>query len=41
MLKDTEAAARTIGVELQVFEAKTADQFEDAFGAMARAHVGG
>jgi len=41
MLKDTEAAARTIGVELQVFEAKTADQFDDAFGAMARAHVGG
>jgi len=40
MLNDTKAAARTLGVELLVFEAKASEQFDGVFAAMREAHVG-
>jgi len=40
MLNDSKAAARALGVELLVFQAKAPDQFDGAFAAMRDAHVG-
>jgi putative ABC transport system substrate-binding protein len=36
MVKETEAAARTLGVQLQFVEARGPDEFDRAFSAMAR-----
>src|SRR6267378_920630 len=41
MLKETEAAARSIGVEIQVVEAAKVDDFDAAFSAMAKERVDG
>ena len=40
MLNETKAAARALGVELLIFEAKAPEQFDSAFAAMREAHVG-
>ena len=40
MLTDTQAAARAMGVQLRVFDATSADEFDRAFNAMTQAHVG-
>ena len=39
MLNDTKATAKTLSIELLVFEAKVPDQFDGAFAAMRDAHV--
>ena len=36
----TQAAARTLGIELQLFDARDAKEIESAFSAMAKARVG-
>ena len=36
MLKDTEASARSLGIQIQVVEAKEVTDFDGAFAAMAR-----
>ena len=40
VVKQIQAAARTVGVSVSVFEATSASQIDTAFGAMARARVG-
>src|SRR5215467_12440725 len=39
MLKETEAAAQKLGVQLQLLEARSANDFDRAFSAMAREHA--
>ena len=39
MVKDTEAAARTLGVQLQLIEVRGPDEFDSAFSMMARQHA--
>ena len=39
MVKETEAAARTLGVQLQFAEVRHPDEFDRAFSAMAGAHA--
>ncbi len=39
MVKDTEAAARTLGVQLQVGEVRGPDEFASALSMMARQHA--
>jgi ABC-type uncharacterized transport system substrate-binding protein len=39
MVKDTEAAARTLGVQLEVVEVHGPDEFDGAFSLMARQHA--
>jgi len=39
MVKDTEAAARTLGVQLQLVEVRGPDEFDHAFSTMARARA--
>ena len=39
MVKDTEAAARTLGVQLQLVEVRGPDEFDRAFSAIARQHA--
>ena len=40
-LKEAQAAARALGVRLEVFEAKGPDDFDRTFSNMSEAHVGG
>jgi putative ABC transport system substrate-binding protein len=39
MLKETEAAAQKLGVQLQLLEARRANDFDGAFSAMTREHA--
>jgi len=39
MVKDTEAAGRTLGVQLQLVEVRGPDEFDRAFSTMARQHA--
>ena len=41
MLKETQATARSIGVEIQAVEAAKADDFDSAFSAMAKERADG
>lgn len=41
MLREAELAVRTIGVQLQIYEARVPDHFEEAFSAMTRDGVDG
>jgi putative ABC transport system substrate-binding protein len=39
ILREIEAAARSLGLQLQLLEARSPDDFDTAFAAMGRAHV--
>ena len=41
MLNDTQATARSLGVQIQIVEAAKVDDFDDAFSAMTKGHVDG